>query len=160
MKSWFEAKLHVDVVARSMSSDRMNPTEKACAIVLRLKNDKPEVLAFVHPSAGKQFVKGTIEAGESPLQAAIRELREESGLQPDMPLISIGTLPIGDSHQRWHFFKCMSLGLPENWSHQTEDDFGHKFAFFWHPLRKPLDQDWHPNFHEAFAFFAPLCLAE
>lgn len=109
-------------------------------------------MAFKHPTAGNQFVKGTINAGESPRDAAIRELREESGLQAVMPLNDLGVSWVADS--RCHFFSCTMTGLADSWSHQTEDDLGHIFTFFWHPLDKPLDRDWHPIFHEAFAFFA------
>jgi len=43
----------------------MKTIKKACPIVVRLQNGKPEILAFNHPSAGRQFVKGTIETGEN-----------------------------------------------------------------------------------------------
>ncbi|MGZ9720287.1 NUDIX domain-containing protein [Rhizobium miluonense] len=36
----------------------------------------------MHRSAGKQFVKGTIEINETPVDAAKHELWEESGLAP------------------------------------------------------------------------------
>jgi 8-oxo-dGTP pyrophosphatase MutT (NUDIX family) len=114
------------------------------------------VLAFVHPVAGKQFVKGTIKSGENPLDAARRELREESGLNAPSALISLGIQVIGGNRQRWYFFEWISTGIPDAWSHQTEDNHGHTFLFFWHPLDLQLDNEWHPIFHEAFAFFAPL----
>jgi 8-oxo-dGTP pyrophosphatase MutT (NUDIX family) len=56
----------------------MGSPSKACAIVIRAPA-AIEVLAFEHPLAGLQLVKGTIEAGETPQQAAVRELREEAG---------------------------------------------------------------------------------
>ncbi len=143
-----------------MLSGGMNSVEKACPIVVRLRNGRREVLAFNHPFAGKQFVKGTIEAGESPLDAAKRELREESGLSTDVSLFFLGIHAIGLSRQPWHFFKYSSSGLPDAWSHRTDDDLGHTFMFFWHPLTEPLDLDWHPIFHEAFAFFVPLCMVD
>lgn len=40
-----------------------------------------QILAFTHPLAGRQLVKGTLESGESLEQGALRELFEESGLQ-------------------------------------------------------------------------------
>ncbi|PJX25247.1 hypothetical protein CAP48_04060 [Advenella sp. S44] len=43
--------------------------ENACSVVVRTSEDGLEVLAFRHPSAGKQFVKGTIEEGETPQEA-------------------------------------------------------------------------------------------
>lgn len=58
----------------------MAAVEKACPIVLQMRNQRIEVLAFSHPLAGKQFVKGTTEVGEAPIVAAERELRQESGL--------------------------------------------------------------------------------
>jgi 8-oxo-dGTP pyrophosphatase MutT (NUDIX family) len=48
---------------------------KACPVVLRSLGDG-EILAFEHPLAGWQLVKGTVEAGELPRDAAIRELYE------------------------------------------------------------------------------------
>ena len=129
---------------------------KVCPVVVRLCDGRREVLAFVHPVAGKQFVKGTIESGENPLDAARRELREESGLNAPSALIPLGIQPIGDNRQRWYFFEGISAGIPDSWSHQTEDDHGHTFVFFWHPLDLKLDNEWHPIFHEAFAFFAAL----
>lgn len=152
--------MHVEDYAFNVSSGAMRKLEKACPLVLRYANEQTEVLAFTHPSAGKQFVKGTIEPEESPIEAANRELREESGLITTTPLISLGVHPIGELRQPWHFFKHFSSGLPETWTHQTEDDFGHTFRFIWHPLNQSLDQRWHAIFHEAFAFFSPLCLAD
>lgn len=113
------------------------------------------MLAFNHPSAGKQFVKGTVESGETPRAAAERELREESGISVQSPLIFLGTHEVGREYTPWHFFSCQSAALPDAWRHTTEDDRGHTFTFFWHPINQPLDQHWHSIFHEAFAFFAP-----
>ncbi|MFK0166273.1 NUDIX domain-containing protein [Rhizobium sp. NPDC090279] len=136
----------------------MSKVQKACPIVFRKLDRGSAVLAFVHPSAGRQFVKGSIETGETPLGAAERELWEESGLTACSPMAFLGQREIGPDRQLWHFFKWQVLGLPETWQHQTVDDYGHSFAFFWHPLDRPLDRHWHPIFHEAFDFFAPRLL--
>ncbi|MBP6531036.1 MAG: NUDIX domain-containing protein [Burkholderiales bacterium] len=50
--------------------------EKACACVVR----REHLLLFEHPTAGVQIPKGGIERGEQPIDAAVRVLREESGL--------------------------------------------------------------------------------
>jgi hypothetical protein len=50
------------------------------------------------------------------------------------PLNFIGVQRIGIDRQPWHLFGCASSGLLDTWKHQTEDDFGHVFTFFWHPL--------------------------
>jgi len=128
--------------------------EKACPVVTRASERGLEVLAFMHPSAGNQFVKGTIEKGEQPRNAAKRELLEESGLVCPYAMEPLGILPIGLDRTLWHFFAWRSTGLPDRWRHATEDDFGHTFAFFWHPIKSPLNGNWHPIFHEAFQFFA------
>ncbi len=48
-------------------------------------------LAFRHPQAGKQLVKGTIEAIEKPQDAARRELAEESGIKIAEEFELVGT---------------------------------------------------------------------
>lgn len=128
--------------------------QKACPIVTRDTEHGLEVLAFRHPLAGCQFVKGTIEEGELPQDAAKRELLEESGLSCPTEMAALGTLDVGSERITWHFFTWASTGLPDHWECTTEDDGGHAFSFFWHPIRLPLDEEWHPIFHEAFQFFA------
>ena len=117
-------------------------------MVLRMRGDRQEVLAFTHPTAGRQFVKGTIELGETPLAAALRELREESGVVLET-MEPLGVSRIGD--QVWHLFAARAGDLPDVWLHRTEDDGGHVFSFFWHPLDGSLDDRWDGIFHQAFA---------
>ena len=50
---------------------------KVCPVVFRRVDSVVEVLAFEHPVAGYQLVKGTVESGESIETAALRELAEE-----------------------------------------------------------------------------------
>ena len=77
----------------------MKAPKKACPVIMQQRDRRRYVLAFNHPTAGKQFVKGTIEAGESPLDGAIRELKEESGLDADVPLIPLGKTHIGENDE-------------------------------------------------------------
>ncbi|OLP58821.1 hypothetical protein BJF93_18220 [Xaviernesmea oryzae] len=132
----------------------MSIVEKACPVVYRRRGGKIELLAFCHPLAGKQFVKGTIEPGEAPLRAAARELWEESGLTMQSDPIDLGTCRIINCNTLWHVFAWRADDLPEAWHHDTQDDGGQRFSFFWHPLESQLDDDWHPIFHEAYAFIA------
>ncbi|MDQ1186091.1 NUDIX domain-containing protein [Agrobacterium larrymoorei] len=129
--------------------------EKVCPVVFRETSSGREVLGFIHPSAVKQFVKGTVEKGESLQDAAKRELEEESGLVVGSAMIFLGTSPIGPENVSWHFFAYRGKSLPDSWDHATTDDHSHTFSFFWHPLEQPLSDDWHPVFHQALAFFSP-----
>ena len=52
---------------------------KVCPLVFR-DRALTLLLAFRHPLEGIQLVKGTIESGEQPPEAAPRELEEESGI--------------------------------------------------------------------------------
>jgi 8-oxo-dGTP pyrophosphatase MutT (NUDIX family) len=57
----------------------MNTADKVCPIVFRDVSMR-QILAFEHPRAGVQLVKGYIEPGETVRAAALRELAEESGI--------------------------------------------------------------------------------
>ena len=121
---------------------------KACPVIIR---GGREILAFVHPLAGKQIIKGTVEVGESPVAAALRELAEESGIANCLSAKLIGKSAAVASGQLWHFVLCETELLPDMWSFFTEDDGGHDFQFFWHPLDCELDAEWHPAFVRAIA---------
>ncbi len=54
--------------------------EKVTALIVRETPQSRQVLLFRHPSAGIQIPAGTLEEGEEPEAAALREGREESGL--------------------------------------------------------------------------------
>lgn len=54
--------------------------EKVTAFVLRIGERGWELLIFRHPTAGFQLPAGTVETGESPEQAVLREVLEETGL--------------------------------------------------------------------------------
>lgn len=129
---------------------RMVVQLKACPVVFRARGKRWEVMAFRHPLAGYQFVKGSVEPGESLVQAAVRELFEESGVSPAVPMISAGEFQLGEERRPWRFFHVEMAGLPASWSHRTTDDGGHVFEFFWHPVDLPLDAGWHELFHEVF----------
>ncbi|RWU22943.1 DNA mismatch repair protein MutT [Pseudomonas alkylphenolica] len=128
--------------------------DKACPVVLS-RAQVPGILLFRHPLAGVQLVKGTIEQGESPREAALRELREESGIGPATISDDLGCWEAGHRGQVWSFHLCETgEALPEQWSHQTTDDYGHRFAFFWAPLDQLPYADCHPVFQRALDFLS------
>ena len=63
---------------------------KVTAFVVRVPPAGTELLLFEHPHAGIQLPAGTIEPGETPETAALREAREETGLSAFTGLESLG----------------------------------------------------------------------
>ncbi|SDJ09873.1 AAA domain-containing protein [Pseudomonas delhiensis] len=125
---------------------------KACPVLVRQCGEL-QVLAFHHPLAGLQLVKGTLEAGECPAAGALRELREESGIAGARVLAELGSWDSGFAGQVWSFQLCQATqALPERWTHRAEDDGGHDFAFFWQPLAQAPGPSWHPLFQNALAW--------
>ncbi len=120
------------------------PDRRVCPVILRWGGS---AFVFRHPQAGVQLVKGRIEAGERPVRAARRELCEESGLHVAARPWRQWQTRIGA--QVWHFVLWRSGRFPARWSHQTQDDGGHLFRFFWHPLNRKPNRDWHPQFRQA-----------
>ncbi len=59
---------------------------KVTALIVRQGPAGREVLLFRHPTAGVQIPAGTVEVGEDPLAAGLREAREESGL-PNLEIV-------------------------------------------------------------------------
>ena len=126
--------------------------QKVAPVVLR-RREQLEILAFRHPRAGTQLVKGTWEYGESGEDASLRELAEESGIENANVVKALGQLSFRGIRQHWHFYLCQVPGdLPDNWSFYTEDGGGHLFDFFWHGLNEPPGRGWHADFQRALFF--------
>ncbi|MGE8540789.1 NUDIX domain-containing protein [Acinetobacter sp. ANC 3813] len=117
--------------------------EKVCPFILRENTElQTELLVFQHPESGIQLVKGTLESNEAILDAALRELFEESGIiRSTEHCTYIGQHPI--DALAWHFvaINIDGLILAEQWQYQTLDDYGHIFSFFWMPVPHLLSLD-------------------
>ncbi len=59
----------------------MRALDKVTALITRTSAHGPQLLLFEHPYAGIQIPAGTVEPDETPAMAALREAREESGLE-------------------------------------------------------------------------------
>ncbi|MDJ0757611.1 MAG: NUDIX domain-containing protein [Ardenticatenaceae bacterium] len=59
----------------------METLHKVTAFILEERDGKCHLLTFLHPTAGRQLPAGTVEAGEAPEEAVLREVWEETGLQ-------------------------------------------------------------------------------
>ena len=118
---------------------------KVLAYVTRTRNGRTELLVFDHrdaPQAGVQVPAGSIEVGEMPSDAAMRELREETGLANARPVGRIDVYEWEDPEtHRWHRrhvyqFEAPS-DAPDSWEHVVtagEDDHGMKFDCRWLPV--------------------------
>ncbi len=124
---------------------------KACPVVLHPDGVPLRLPLLHHPQAGPQLIKGTIENGEDPSQAAARELFEEAGLT------TLSTYPLGQEDQiapgeNWHFVLCrVKPPVRDRWQHLCKDDGGHLFKFTWHPLADPAPE-MHMHFTRALAW--------
>ncbi len=125
---------------------------RATPIVLRNNNNQLELLAFKHPNGRSQLVKGKLNKGESLEAACVRELEEESGIQAQV----VRHLGVWDSNfkkQVWGFCLMHYEGSqPDYWDHETKDDGGHIFSFFWQPLNTPLNDSWNEVYTNAFQY--------
>ncbi|MDH0563567.1 NUDIX hydrolase [Acinetobacter courvalinii] len=127
--------------------------KKVVPVILRHQVHGLEILAFQHPLAGFQLVKGTIEQDEQYEQAAIRELFEESGAIAEPNPKFIGNFKLKSNQQDWYFYLCeLRTDLAETWIHHCRDDGGLDFEFFWYLLDQQPDDHWHETFKEALCF--------
>lgn len=125
--------------------------EKVCPVLLRDLGGAIALLAFRHPLAGTQLVKGTREPGEDIAAAALRELREEAGLSARLDDSPIWTSNAIVSGQLWHFVPVTVAGVPDQFKFWTQDDGGHWFSFFFFPLGQKPDESWHEMFVRALS---------
>ena len=127
--------------------------DKVCPVILRGPSQTSEILAFQHPSAGIQIVKGTLEPGERPEEGVVRELAEESGIEDAVVVESIGELDLDSVGHHWFVFLCESpRPLADSWSFSTLDAGGLNLEFFWYPLNQLPGASWHESFKLALAF--------
>lgn len=66
------------------------PLEKVTVFITRASAPERQLLLFEHPYAGVQIPAGTVDPGETPEQAALREANEETGLSSFAMVESLG----------------------------------------------------------------------
>lgn len=106
------------------------------------------LLLFTHPGApeaGIQVPAGTIESGENPQDAVMREAEEETGLTGlrYVRFLARDTRDMRDCgsdelQHRWFFHLCVEGPTEETWRHGEYAEDGsliHPFDFFWADVR-------------------------
>lgn len=129
---------------RAEITERVPDVRKAFAYITRNTARGTEVLVFAHvePESGIQVPKGTIEQGETPEEAVLREAYEETGLvglELTRPLatdtVRFPNDPANDRIHERHFYQLRaSAPTPERWRHQVsagKGDKGMTFTCFW-----------------------------
>ena len=91
------------------------------------------------PEAGLQVPAGTVDPGERPAAAALREATEETGLAGFRVVRKLGEYryrfddpPRHEVHERHVFHLSAPPNVPDRWQHFAEDAYW--FMFEWVPL--------------------------
>ncbi len=120
----------------------MKLVRKAYGYVTRIHHGTIQVLVFQHPMAegGIQIPKGTVRDDETPLEAVIREIQEETGLVDFTVEGEIaadewkyGYRDFHETEER-HFFLLKANSAPDEWDHVVTgegEDEGMVFDYFW-----------------------------
>ncbi|ELA6986469.1 NUDIX domain-containing protein [Vibrio parahaemolyticus] len=145
-----------------MKSRIQNREIKVCPVVLRNSGNARELLLFEHPLADVQLVKGTFELTDNSYEsAALRELKEESGLSNVSTAKYLGSWESGFQNQQWHFVLCeITEKLPNHWRFYTQDDGGHDFNFFWYELGEKADFKCHKVLSGAIKQIEIMCIQQ
>lgn len=126
----------------------MQKTTKQKVIVYCVKDGKLLVfrhLDFSYEEVGIQVPAGSIEPNETPKEAALRELKEETDYSDFEIIAELGTAtyditPYREEIQERHFFFAKpTTDLPERWQSQENHDGVQpptKFECFWIPLKQ------------------------
>jgi 8-oxo-dGTP pyrophosphatase MutT (NUDIX family) len=116
-------------------------------VVYITKGDQLYVFRHERSEPGIQVPKGSIQPGETPLVAAIRETYEESGLQVEQ-MCFLGEVAMSDGvwhNEHWHVFWAEApQETPDTFLHRVTgngEDSEHKFSYFLTPLPAP-QLDW------------------
>lgn len=106
----------------------MTAKRKAFGYITRQHAGMTQALVFTHrddPEAGIQIPKGTVEAGERPEEAVVREMVEETGLRALTLLGAVArdhhTSPDGDESERL-FYWLRAENAPDAWEHVVASD--------------------------------------
>ena len=120
----------------------MQPRQNVQCYITRESTGSLQVLVFEHldfPDSGIQVPAGSVEPGETPEEAALREAWEESGVCGLRVQRYIGSFhwwhaERSEDNERHVFHLVTSQPLPERWVHTVSagaEDKGLRFAYYW-----------------------------
>ena len=93
------------------------PRQKSFSYIIRLNQAGPELLVFDSlEEPGLEVPKGSVQPGETPAQAAMREVEEESGLHELALIKELGVTLWQDEEQHFFLFKT-DQALPDRFEH-------------------------------------------
>lgn len=135
---------------------RLTGVQKVEAYITRLIGGTATLLLFTQrgcPQAGWQVPAGTVEPGETLLDALHREIFEESGLQGLQVVSLLGVhLNPHNGMLRHAYHLAAPKGLAPSWPHRVHgigEDHGMVFEYSWVPLTSL------PPLHARFARWLP-----
>lgn len=149
----------MQVVEAAQEGGRDCGKQKVEAYITRVTSGRATLLLFTQrgcPQAGWQVPAGTVEPGESLLEALHREIHEESGLRGLELVGQLGShMNYQNGFSRHAYHLAAPPGLAASWPHRVHgigEDHGMVFEYSWVPLSSL------PPLHARFARWIPALL--
>jgi putative (di)nucleoside polyphosphate hydrolase len=119
--------------------------QKVFAYVVRSRGPTWELLGFAthEEEVGYEVPKGAVESGETPVEAAQRELHEETGIAEALAWSKLGRTRWRDEDQ-YFFFAKIDSELPDRFEHVVTgdgDDRGLRYRYSWLQVSSDLSRD-------------------
>jgi 8-oxo-dGTP pyrophosphatase MutT (NUDIX family) len=119
------------------------PRQESFSYIIRLNQAGPELLVFDSlEEPGLEVPKGSVQPGETPAQAAVREVWEESGLTGLILIRELGVTLWQDEEQHFYLFKT-DQALPDRFEYVVtgqDGDRGMRYEYRWLEITPALSQ--------------------
>ena len=117
--------------------------QKSFSYIIRASRAGPQLLVFDSlEEPGLEVPKGSVQPGETPAQAAMREVEEESGLRELTLIGELGVTLWQDEEQHFFLFRADVL-LPDQFEHVVtghDGDRGMRYQYRWIEITPTLSQ--------------------
>jgi 8-oxo-dGTP pyrophosphatase MutT (NUDIX family) len=116
-------------------------SRKSFVYLVRTVRSEPRLLVFDSlEEPGLEVPKGAVEEGETFVEAAVRELREEAGITDICVVRELGVTQYESEEQRFFLVEAPA-GLPDAFEHTVTGNGGDRgfcYAFRWLPVNSSL----------------------